>query len=317
MQPTPSDVHVNAPLTNISVAYLQDQSDFIADRAFPSVPVQKQSDRYFSYDKGNWFRSKAKMRAPGTESAGSGYTIDNTPNYFCDVWALHKDVDDDVRANADSPIDVDREATEFITRDLILTREVQWAASFFTTGKWTGSTTGTDITVSTAWSSPGSTPITDIRTQLLSIKAKNGMRGNKIAISDEVWNVLQDHPDFLERIKYTQVAIVTSGLLAAVLAIDEVLVGGAVVNSVDEGQTDALNFLFGKHVLCLHTPDKPGLYTPAAGYIFSWTGRVGGFMRILNFRMEWLKSSRVEGEYAIDQKQVAPTLGALLASVIA
>ena len=61
-QPTPSDVHVNAPLTNVSIAYMQDQTDFIADKAFPGIPVKKQSDRYYSYDKGNWFRAKAQRR---------------------------------------------------------------------------------------------------------------------------------------------------------------------------------------------------------------------------------------------------------------
>jgi len=316
MQPTPSDVHVNAPLTNVSIAYLQDQAEFVADRAFPPVMVAKQSDRYFAYDKGNWFRSKARKRGPAEESAGSGFTIDNTPNYFADVWAIHRDVDDDTRANADAAIDVDRDATEFVTRDLILTREVQWAATYFTTSIWTGTSTGTDVTPSTLWDASGSTPISDIRTQLRSIKKKNGFRGNKIVTSDLVWDVLQDHPDFLERIKYTQTAIVTTGLLAAVLGLDDVLVGGAVINSVNEGQTDSLDFLFGKHVLCLYAPPRPGLLTPSAGYIFNWNARVGGFMRVLRFRMEWLKADRVEGEMAFAQKQVAPTLGALLASVI-
>jgi hypothetical protein len=317
MQPTPSDVHVNAPLTNVSIAYLQDQSEFIADRAFPAVAVSKQSDRYFSYTKGNWFRSKSRKRGPAEESAGSGYELDNTPNYFADVWAIHKDVDDDTRANADSPIDVDRDATEFVTRDLILTREVQWAANFFGTGSgWTGTSTGSNVTPSTLWDLPGSTPIADIRTQLRSLKAKNGFRGNKIVMADTVWDLLQDHPDFLERIKYTQTAIVTTGLLAAVLGLDEVLVGGAVVNTVNEGQTDSLDFLFGKHVLCLHAPARPGLMTPSAGYIFNWTGRVGGFMRVLRFRMEWLKSDRVEGEASFAQKQIAVTMGAMLINVM-
>jgi hypothetical protein len=316
MQPTPSDVHVNAPLTNVSIAYLQDQSEFIADRAFPGIPVTKQSDRYFAYDKGNWFRSKAQKRAPASESVGSGYTIDNTPNYFADVWALHKDVDDDTRANADAPIDVDRDATEFVTRDLILTREVQWAAKYFAASIWTGSTTGADVVPSILWDAAGSTPIADIRTQLRSIKAKNGFRANKIVTGDSVWDILQDHPDFLERIKYTQTAIVTTGLLAAVLGLDEVLIGGAVVQSTNEGQTDALTFLFGKHVLCLYVPSRPGLLTPSAGYIFNWTGRVGGFMRVLRFRMEWLKADRVEGEMSYDQKLIAASLGAFLSGVM-
>jgi len=48
-QPTASDVHVNAPLTNISIAYMQMQSEYKAADIFPVVPVSKQTDRYFTY----------------------------------------------------------------------------------------------------------------------------------------------------------------------------------------------------------------------------------------------------------------------------
>jgi len=161
-QPTASDVHVNMPLTNVSVAWMQDQREFIADQVFPTVPVQNQSNRYYVYDRDNWFRAQAEKRAPASESAGSGFTIDNTPTYFADVFAFHKDVDDQIRANSDSVINIDRDATEFVTRDLMLKKELIWAATYFTTGVWTGSTTGTDVTPGTLWDAGGSTPIEDI-----------------------------------------------------------------------------------------------------------------------------------------------------------
>jgi len=71
-QPTSNDVHVDAILTNISVAYIQEQSAYIASQVFPIIPVEKQSDKYFTYAKGDWFRDEAQLRAPATESAGSG-----------------------------------------------------------------------------------------------------------------------------------------------------------------------------------------------------------------------------------------------------
>ena len=48
-QPYSGQVHVDRPLTNISVAYLQNDNDYIADKVFPVVPVMKQSDRFFVY----------------------------------------------------------------------------------------------------------------------------------------------------------------------------------------------------------------------------------------------------------------------------
>jgi hypothetical protein len=48
---TPSDVHIDKPLTNLTLAYVQDQSSFIADKVFPTVGVESQSDYYYIYDR--------------------------------------------------------------------------------------------------------------------------------------------------------------------------------------------------------------------------------------------------------------------------
>lgn len=318
-QPTASDAHVNAPLTQISIAFLQDQSGFVSRKAFPTVPVRKQSDRYFKYDKKQWFRSDAKIRAPGTESAGSGFTVDNTPNYYCDVRAVHKDVDDQLRGNADDVLNPDRDATEFVTRDMALEAELDWAATYFTTGIWTGSTTGTDVTPGTLWSA-GGTPIKDMRAQCRSIQKKTGFKANVAVIAPDVWDVLQDHSDFLDRIKYTQKGIVTPDLLAVVLGLDKVLIAEAIKDAADEGVAENLSFIFSKSVLLLYAAKSPSLMHPSAGYTFAWTGLFGANaagMRISRFRMEHLKADRVEGENAYDHKLIAPECGALLLNVIA
>ena len=87
-QPTTTDVHVDAPLTNLSVGFKNEMSSFIADQVFPNVPVAKQTDKYFTYTQDDFFRTDARLRAPGTESAGSGYNL-STATYSCDVLALH------------------------------------------------------------------------------------------------------------------------------------------------------------------------------------------------------------------------------------
>ena len=69
MQPTQNQVHVDRVLTNISVAYIQSAEDFIAGRAFPELPVVKQSDIYFKYNKDDWFRDEAKQRSDGAPTA--------------------------------------------------------------------------------------------------------------------------------------------------------------------------------------------------------------------------------------------------------
>lgn len=320
--PTRGDVHVNRPLSNISVAYAQRATDFIATSVFPIVPVNNRSDQYFIYSKASWLRSEAKKRAPGTESAGSGYDVE-TATYTADVFAVHKDVDDQIRSNADAPLDMDRDATEWVTHQMLLKRELEFVDSFFATSTWTGSTTGSDLTGGssfTQWSDAASTPIDDITAQAIAIKEKTGFKPNVLVFGPEVWNKLRQHPDILDRIKYSQRGVVTNDLLAALFDVERVVVPMATRNTAVEGATASMDFVFGKSALLVYSAPSPSLMTPSGGYTFSWNGYLGASregMRIKRFRMEQNSADRIEGEIAFDMKVVASDVGVFFTSAVA
>lgn len=329
-QPTQSDVHVNVPLSNVSIAYFQEASSFIAAQAFPNIPVQKQSDRYYVYDRGDFNRDEMNIRAAGDESEGSGYKLDNTPTYYAPVYAFHKDIPDQVRANSDSVLAPDLEATRFCVTKALIKRERIWAANYFVTGAWTGEKAGqatADSTHVIFWNDPTSTPIEDIRAAKRAVHlTAGGFAPNKLVLGAQVWDVLQDHPDFIDRVKYGQTfpnpAQVTKKLIAELLELDEILVMEGIYNSAVEKQavTNETNaYIGGKHALLIHSAPSPGLMTPSAGYTFSWTGMFGmGIMgnRISSFRMEWKKIDRIEIEMAFDLKKVSADLGYFFLSVI-
>jgi hypothetical protein len=317
--PALSTVHVNTPLTNISVAYSQAADKFVAHRVFPVVPVAKQSDRYYEYDKDDWLRSEAQLRAPGSESAGAGYRLTNTSTYFCAVNAVHKDVDDQIRANADPVINMDRDATEYITQQLLMKREKDWASTFFATSTWTGGVGGVDITPSPLWDA-SSTPITDIALQAASIMKKTGYYPNTLVIPPDVYNALINNDDIVDRIKYTQKGVVGRDLLANVLGLDRVEVCWATNNTANEGATASMDFINGtKDALLCYSAPAPSLLKPSAGYTFTWSGYTGAQdgMRISRFRMDHLKADRVEGELAYAQKLIGADLGVYFNNVIA
>ena len=118
-QPT-NKQYFNGMLTNILVAYMQSDDDYVHDKVFPVVPVEQQSSYYYTFKKGDWFRTSAQKRAPATESAGSRYNIDKSNKYYCDKWAVHHDVPWDDYSNAKSPLAPDRDATEFVGNQLKL-----------------------------------------------------------------------------------------------------------------------------------------------------------------------------------------------------
>lgn len=316
-QPTRSDVHVNRPLTNISIAYIQNANDFIADKVFPIVPVQKQSDRYFTYTKDFWFRTGAERRAPASESAGGGFQVDSTPSYFANVDAFHMDVDDQTRTNTDDPLDMDRDATLFVTQNLILKREKDFMKQYMSAGIWTGA--GGDFTPGTKWDLSGSNPMGDIDLLKSEIKATTGFLPNCLTVSNDVFFALRNNASVLDRIKYTQKGIVTEELLAALFGVDKFLVASAVLNSAQEGQAANMNYLSAKSFLLTYSNPTPSILQPSAGYIFSWQGLFGAGAqgnRISSFRMEHLKADRIEGEMAYDMKQVGLDLGVFSAAAI-
>jgi hypothetical protein len=322
-QPTRSDVHVNKPLTNISIAYIQRAQDFIADKVFPIVPVLKQSDRYFRYTKDYWFRTAAAKRAPASESAGSGFVVDNTPSYFADVWAMHQDVDDQTRTNADIPLDLDRDATLFVTQNLLLRREIQFVNAYMAANVWTGGPGGVDYNVGSSsiqWDQASSNPMANIDYLKQFVKSQTGFLPNTLVLTPDVFFALRNNASVLDRIKYTQRGIVSEDLLAALFGVEKLLVASAVQNTAQEGATGAFSFLVSNVALLVYANPAPSILQPSGGYIFSWQGLFGAGAqgnRIMSFRMEHLKADRIEGEMAFDMHLVGSDLGVFLTNILA
>jgi len=318
--PTISDVHVNKPLTNLSIAFIQSQDVYISDKIFPNIPVSQRSDLYYKYNKEDFFTNQMKERAPGGESAGSGYRI-STDSFFCKVNALHKDVPDQIRANADSVLQPDREAVDWLTNNALIKRELDWVTSYFTTGLWTSEVSGqsgaSDSTHVQYWNLSTSTPIEDIRKGIKVVHKLNGLKPKTLVLGASCWYALQDNPDLIDRVKYASnsndnPAKVSTKTVAALLGLDDIYVMEAVYNTAKEGQGFTGAFIGDKDALLLYKAPAPGIMTPSAGYTFSWTGAVGNGIqgnRIKKFRMEHLEADRVEIEMAYAMKLVSADLG--------
>lgn len=323
--PTRQQIHIDRALTNISVAYMQDSSNFIADKVFPIIPVQKQSDTYFIYDRDDFFRDEARERAKGTESAGGDYNIEQAPPYFCRKYAYHVDVVEEDRVNADDPLQPNRDAAEFVSHKLLLKREILWAQKFFRPGVWGTEYQGVD-------EAPGDNeilrfdketadPVAVIDRIRTEMQENTGYKPNTLVISPYVFSALKNHPDIIDLIKYTQRGVVTLDLLASLFEVDNVYVPSAIVNSSPKGKEGDYSFIMGKHALLLYVEKNPGIKKPSAGYTFAWTGLMGAGAygnRIVRIPMPWLgmDTERIEGEMAFDHQVVGKILGTFLKDIV-
>jgi hypothetical protein len=302
---------------------MQGEDQFVASKVFPNVPVAKQADKYYVYTRDSWLRPEAKKRAPGTQSAGSGWEL-SSDTYFADVWAIHKDNSDQDYANADQMFNLDQEATEWCSLQMRLRQEAEFIATYMSAGVWTADQTGVASSPGAneflQWDLDDSTPIGDIKAQIIAAtKRTGGFRPNTLVLGPELYDVLTEHTSILSRIQYSERAIVSTDLLASLFGLAKVMVPYPVINEAAEGAAIDIEFSYGKSALLAYAAPNPGLRTPSAGYTFSWTGYIGASpmgTRIKRFRMEEIASWRIEGESAFDMKVVDPAAGVFFADAI-
>jgi len=208
-------------------------------------------------------------------------------------------------------LSLQRDSTLFVTQQQLLRKELHWTAKYLTTGIWQGDPSG-DFTPANLWDTANGLPITDIDSEKRKIKSQTGYLPNTFVAADDVFFAMKNNASILDRIKYTQRGIVTEDLLAALLQLDKFLVSQAVQDTSSEAQTDSYGFITSNSGLLVFANPTPSIMQPSGGYTFSWKGLFGAGAdggRISSFRMENLKSDRIEGEMAWDQKLVGADLG--------
>ena len=292
------------------------------------VPVVHQTDQYFVWSKDDFFRDEAQLRADASESAGTGFNL-KTQSYSALVYALHKDIGPQIRANADPAVDIDVTTTRTLMQKLLIKRDRVFAQKFLQTGLWSQDVVGT------AGGTPGSAtpapwtddangdPFTDVATWQTSIMQNTGFEPNKLVLSWKAYQALRKHPLVIDRIKYTSqpdAKSITPGMLAAMFDVDECVVAKAVYNSAAEGLAGAYNFIVGNVALLCYANPSPGLMEPSAGYTFGWQGFTG--LNDLGIRssqipMNWLGVGTVrdECEMAFDMQVVSNDLGVLFSGI--
>ena len=301
-RPTTNQVHIDRALTNVSIGYTP--GGYVATAIFPRVPVQKISDKYFIYTKGDWLRRGAGVRAPGTRAPRADYGL-STGTYSCIERAVAKNVPDEIQANSDAPLNGIVDGTKFVTEQVLLEMEIDVAADAFGTG-WSSSATPGIL-----WSNNTSTPLVDVSTGRDAIVAAIGREANKGVIGRGLWRHVSEHEDILDRVRYAagpeSPAVVTVKAVAALFQLNELLVGTAIYNTAAEGVTDSLSYVWGNSLLLAYVTGGPSLMEPSAGYVFTFRDR-----EIRRFYEEQERNTVVEASAHWDHKIVAADAGYLI-----
>ena len=265
-QPTLSDVRpINPVLTNLSIAGRN--KNFLAEKIAPYSVQPQKSGTYFKYDPSYWMRvPTGGQRAPNALTKELGYGV-STDTFSANEHAYKKLLPDPIRNASQTPEDLQMKDVQFLTNALQLDLEAAVAAKVFVTGVWG---TSSALTGANKWDDyANSDPIKDAKTARLAIHRLVGEYPNTMFIGVSSWNKLIEHPLLLDKYKYTQKGILTEELIAAVLGVDEVVVGDTSYNSAAEGQTAVGADIWTTNALFL-CRNSPSLGVANGAYTFIW-----------------------------------------------
>lgn len=260
-------VYKDPLLSNISVRYTN--AEFIADSVAPIVTVPKRSGVYFTYNKENLRPPVSTARADFARANRADYDMTQTPYGPLLERSLEIGIPKDELEEAQQPADLRVDAALTVTEKVMLEKEVGLATYLASTSNITNNTT---LSGTSQWSDQAnSVPFTNVQTWRSSMIAKTVIP-NSAVMGQQVWDILKNHPDLLERVKYSQLAVLTTDLLCTLFEVGQVFIGRAVQNTVVEGQTDATSFVWGKNFQLLHIAPQPGIRTLSAIYHLTLEG---------------------------------------------
>ena len=286
-KPTLRSVRVDPLLTSISVAYKN--AEYVAEQILPVIKSKKVSGKYYKYDKAN-LRPVDSLRGMGTEAKEVGFGVEQSTPYVCLDHALKEIVPDELKDQAETPMNPEIDAAENVTEKLLIEKELALATYMANTANLTNNTT---LTTTDQWSDyENSDPIDDIETGVESVRSKILRAANTLVLGQQTWNKLKHHPDLIERIKYSGFGKMSLGALADLLDLDRVIVAAAGYVGTNEGQTETLSYIWGKHAWLIYVTKKPGIKKVSFGYHFNhkksadkWydKGREGVWVRVHDF----------------------------------
>ncbi len=315
--PVPSDVQPISPiLTNLVIGYQQADDRFIATRLAAPVPAEKASGTYFTFTQKYFFTDEMKQRAPGTAYPETGFGV-STSTFSTLQWALAMPLADETRQDSMVPMDLETAALKLLAQKSLMRKELNLSTNFFKTSVW-----GTDFTGGTTgakWSDfSASDPVANIRTAWRTISQNTGYKGNTLAVGQTVDEILNLHPDVVDRLKYTQAA--TSGnvenALADVLGIANYLVSRAVYSNTTEDAAFSSTDIIGKVALVAYIDPGAGIFGASALKTFFWQPG-GGMGAAKMWRDEKKDADLIKYKEQWTQVQIASALGYYFTTIVA
>jgi len=252
---------IDTVLTNMSIGF--SNPELIAEKVFPRITVQSRTGFYYTFDKSK-FRVENDRRTGISRAQRVDYGMVKTAFGPLFEHSLEEGIEYEVRDTYPTPMDARADATENVAERLALGHEKAVADILTDTAIITQNVTlsGTD-----QWNDfANSDPFDDIETGMLKIQTEAMVTANTAIMGYEVFAKLKHHPDLLGRMATSSIRVLTEDLLAAIIGVEQVLIGKAMRNTANEGQADVMGYVWGKNFILAYVTATPGIKKVSLGY---------------------------------------------------
>lgn len=307
--PQMSNVHVDAPLTNLAIMYRNPA--FVAQEIFQVVHVIKESDVYYKFDKADRRRIDSD-RAMGAEAKEITWDVTNE-TYNATERALKQIVPDRLVNNSDKAIRPKANTMKRVLQAVMLDNEIKAQAIAQNTVN-----VGSSSVPTIKWDGTSPTIETDVDTAKSAIRKAAGVMPNKILLNVDVQNAIKTDSTVRNLIRYTMPAaknLLTDGDLPPILWNLKTVIAGSIQDTANEGQTAAVSDIWTDNVLIWHQDPLAGLealtYATAMRVKQSGKDILVTVWRENNRKGEFIEVSMIQ-----DEKVVASECAYLLTDVL-
>jgi hypothetical protein len=300
--------HQNTPLIDYTIKLMQDPSVYGASgRLCPYRPVSKMTDIYYVYSTEDAFRAVDSVRGNKVPAARVDWSALSTASFALKTHKLSMAISREDRENSDPSVNPEMDAMDEIMDMIMREKEIDLAKKFFTTTV-SGVNNTTLTTNKWSYDTVTSNPIDDVDTAISAVKKATGKKINNMLIGDDTWRTLKDHPELLDRIKWSQQGVLSENLVSALLGVQSLYVSDVITQSNDYGISVSTDFLFKSGALLYFNDPNPRLRNANFGTCF--VGLYGGTApEIRRWRDEDIDSDIIELAWSYDQKIVLSLSG--------
>jgi len=321
----------NLYLTNLSMAYFQGATRYVARAMFPICPVQLSSARFYTFSKGDLLRDNVR-RKPQFGKVQPAQMGQLDQSYSCQVEQVIIGIDqisalDFQRTYAPGVADPRRAKVRFIAEQMNLHQDILFAQNFFQSGVWSNEWTGTTSTPGASefyqFSDEHCDPVKLFDELCTEVERATGRRPNRLALGKDAFHALKSNPVVVERVKFggstANPATVNERVLAELFGLEKVVVLSSIYNKAGLGLEEDMDFICDpKSALLAYTTNFPAIDEPSAGYIFTWDMLGNGqYMPTIQYEGEnGTHSEFIEGLFSADMKKTADDLAVFLQNCV-